>query len=456
MKARLLVSILAGCAIALAATSSAFAVGKPVAPGNGSAQTFLPAQSCGCHGTLIQNWQPSMHAQAIKDPVFRLKVSEARKQAGEDVARFCERCHSPVGNMLSEFDGAGQVSGEGVACMFCHQVSGMAPGEPGNVSHLVQPDLTRRAQIKDPGAPHPAVYSALHESAEFCGGCHNVNHPANGTHLESTYSEWKASGYAKKGVVCQDCHMSSRAGLVGPSKGSAAMGAPERANMFAMTFVGANVGQGPAEESAALLKSAAKIAIEAPEITAEGETASVTVTVSNTGAGHYLPTGLTEVREMWLTVYAEDAAGKRTKLGERFFGSQLKDAKGNSPVEVWAATDIASDDRIPPNGSVAGSYVVTMPAGSESAKIGATLDYRSLPDALAGAAKVENPTTVMASAEKSIYSSQAAKDAAAATATKQEPKAPASSPNLLVPLGIGGLIVLVAAGFVVWRMRSGR
>jgi len=69
-------------------------------------------------------------------------------------------------------------------------------------------------QLTNPAAPHPAVYSKLHESAEFRGGCHNVNHPTNAVHLESTYAEWMAGPYAVEGTVCQDCHMSSAPGVI--------------------------------------------------------------------------------------------------------------------------------------------------------------------------------------------------------------------------------------------------
>lgn len=393
-----------------------------------------------------------MHAKAIKDPVFLAKVAEAREQAGDEVAKFCQRCHSPIGNMLGEYGGSGQVSGEGITCMFCHQVLDMAEGEPGNTSHLVQADLTRRAQIKDPGAPHPAMYSQLHESAEFCGGCHNVNHPVNGTHLESSYTEWKQSPYAKEGVVCQDCHMSSAVGVVGPSKASAAAGAPERDNIFAMTFIGANVGQGPKEESSALLKSAATMEIEAPEILTEGEAATVTVTVTNKGAGHYLPTGLTEVREMWLEVYAEGEGGERTKLGERRFGTKLKDASGKAPAEVWAATGIESDDRIPPRESVAQSYVVTMPAGAKTTAITASLNYRSLPDDLAKKANVENPTTIMAAEKATVYSSSEAK--AGASASQEEPEAPRSANVLLAIAALGAAVAVAAAGVWAWKRKK--
>jgi len=435
--------------VALLIASSAFGAGVPVQPGNADATSFSPSSGCGCHASRVDEWSKSMHAKALVDTVFLTKVAEARTEAGDTVADFCQRCHSPIGNMIGDPGGVSSPAAkEGVTCMFCHQVTGLA-GAPGNTNQLIEANQTRRAQIKDPAAPHPAVYSALHTKAEFCGGCHNVNHPSNGTHLEATYAEWVAGPYAKEGTVCQDCHMSSSAGVVGPASGTACAGGPQRDNIFTMTFVGANVAQGPAFESRALLKSAATLKLDVAEIVPEGATASMTVTITNTGAGHYLPTGLTEVREMWLTVYAEDGNGKKTEIGERRFGTVMKDAQGKHPVEMWNAVGIQSDDRIPPRESVAESYAFKMPAGAGKSTVVAALNYRSVPDELAAKAKVDNPTTVMASGTKVVYSSQEAKDAAS------KPSEPVDGGGGTGWLLIAGAVILalVALGAVVLTRR---
>ena len=447
---------LAATALAVAATAApAFAQGKAVEPGAATAEGFLPSSACGCHGDLVAQWQGSMHAKAIVDPVFLVKVKEAEEQAGEEVAKFCKRCHTPIGNMLSDFNGTGDVAKEGVTCMFCHQVTGLNEGEPGNTSHIVEANLTRRAQIKDPTAPHPATYSELHESAEFCGGCHNVNHPTNGTHLEASYTEWEEGPYAEKGVVCQDCHMSEGPGVVGPSKGVAGAGGPERDNIYAMTFIGANVAQGDAEAATALLKSAAKVEMQVADIVAAGETASMTVTITNSGAGHYLPTGLTEVRQMWLAVWAEGDDGTRVDLGEHRFGTELKDEKGEHPTEVWAATDIATDDRIAPLESVTDEFDLAMPANAERMTVKAALNYKSMPDDLASAAGVQNPVTEMAAATKDVFATQAAMDAFAADASKVPAEEPAEEPEggsgSVLPIAAIGIVaaIAIAVAFIV-------
>ncbi len=433
--------------------TAASAAGLPVEDAGISPDRFEPSQACGCHATLVEQWSKSMHAQALTDPLYNAKLDEAIEATDGELGPFCKKCHGPAAAMTGEFTKGGELSpgtAEGVSCSFCHQVSGMAKGEVGNVSQLVEPIGVRRAQLKDPQAPHPAVYSELHEKAEICGGCHNVNHPINGMHLESTYREWSESPYAKEGTVCQDCHMSKQPGVIGPSTGQAAGGAPERDNIYQMTFVGGNVALGPADTATKRLQSAATIKLEISEIVASGEAATATVTITNSGAGHYLPTGLTEVRQMWLEVTATDASGKTTKIGEHIFGTILEDDKGNAPVELWEATKIKSDDRIPPRESVSDAYEFKMPAGVENSTVKAALLYRSAPEELATKAGVDVPTTEMAMAEQAVYSSPEAKANAAKLAVEEPSGGRSPGRSSMAWIVIGALAVVAAVGGLLW------
>jgi len=430
----------------------ALAAPVSVEPGAATVDNFLPSTGCGCHGPLVTQWSSSMHAQAITDPVFVTKVTAAEEEVGAEVADFCRRCHSPIGNMIGDPQGTTtEVAAEGVTCMFCHQVVDVAEG-PGNTGFFLEPDLTRRAQLQDPQAPHAAVYSELHTTAEFCGGCHNVSHPTNGTHLESTYAEWAEGPYAAQGVVCQDCHMAGVGSLVGPSTGTACSTGAERDNIFSMSFVGANVGQGPAEESAALLKRAATLELSTTDIVPAGSTSTVTVAITNSGAGHYLPTGLTEERDMWLEVTMEDENGEVVSLGERHFVTVLEGADGTFPVEMWNAVAVHSDDRIPPGETVTQEYEFEMPAGVESASVTAKLLYRSLSDELAGEAGVDNPVTEMAAGTQQVFVSQAAKDSAP-TADEEGGASDTGGLPLWAILVLAG-VVLAGAVFAVVKLVS--
>lgn len=444
------VMIAAACLMIFMGATVAVAAPAPVKTGSTPKGQFESAEGCGCHSQLVQQWSQTMHAQALTDPLYQTKLKEAQEATDGKLGEFCNSCHGPAATMLGVMDKTTkpQGAGEGVTCSWCHQVTGLA-GKPANTSHLVLPDGTKRAQIKDPQAPHKAAYSQFHETAEFCGGCHNVDHPINGMHLEATYTEWKQSPWAKEGVVCQDCHMSAGPGEIGPFTDSAAAGAPQRDNMYAMTFVGGQVALGPSDLATKRLQSAATMELVVDDIVESGEETSVTVTVTNSGAGHYLPTGLTEVRQMWLDVYAEDAEGGKTPIGERRFGTILKDAKGRSPVELWEATAIASDDRIPPRGSITEEYSFALPDGVDGATIKAELKYQSATDEFAKKAGVDNPTTVMVSAERAVFASAEAR----AAAFQRESTRETPSEAMLLGIALGGL-VLVAAAVVFFVMRG--
>lgn len=442
-------------AIAIVALSfgAALAVAKPVPVEKGTAkpEQFVGPNGCGCHAQLIEQWRRSMHSKALTDPLYLTKLEEAQKATDGAIGPFCDTCHGPAATMTGEMGNENLSAGvvDGINCSWCHSVTGLMEGKPANTSHLVSPDGIRRAQIKDPDAPHPAQYSAFHETAEFCGGCHNVDHPVNGMHLEATYSEWAESPWAEEGVTCQDCHMSRQAGVVGSFTGQAAGGSLERPGMYAMTFIGANVAQGDAAGATALLESAATMEIEAPEVVTDGS-ANLTVTITNNGAGHYLPTGLTEVREMWLEVTATDISGESRELGTRRFVTILEDDEGNAPVELWEATKIKSDDRIPPRESVSESYEITLPEGVDRSTVKAELLYRSASDEFASKAGVDNPVTLMASAESVVYvSDEAKKDAERAALDAGDSS---DVLNLVVAaLGLG-----VVIGLVLWFIKRGR
>jgi hypothetical protein len=334
------------------------------------------------------------------------------KETNGTVGKFCDGCHAPVATMAGEDVSSAEKlpaqSREGVSCDFCHQISGSA-APLGNTSVTVSPGGERRAQLENVQAPHPVAHSRFHATAEFCGNCHNVNHPANGLALEATYTEWKNSPYARDGIVCQDCHMTPG---VGPSTnpGATAVGAPTRDHIFNMTFAGGNVGFGDSKLAEERLMGAATLDIAVnSDIVATGSEITATVTVTNSGAGHYLPTGLTDMRQMWLVITATTAGGTEYEMLHRDFGTVLADDAGNAPVQIWAATKIKNDDRIPPKESI-DEKITFLQADANATTIMATLYYRSASPEIAREANIDIPTTTMASKKAVIFASAQAKE----------------------------------------------
>jgi len=417
---------------------------------------FQTSAGCGCHAAFVDQWSVSMHAKALTDPIYLYELKLGEEATGGALGPFCNACHSPIGVMAGELTSLDQskVSPggmEGVACDFCHQVNGTAGDVIGNTSTAVTGDGVKLGPISDPkpGTAHKAAYLEFHRTAEFCGNCHNVNHPGNNMPLEATYTEWKNGPYAAEGVVCQDCHMTPGPGVIKPREGKAAADGPVREHVPMMTFAGANVGLGDPARAEERLQSAAKLDLRIPEIVEGGEVA-VQTTITNIGAGHYLPTGLTDMRQMWLEVTATDADGTEIMKERRDFGTVLKDAAGNYPVYLWDAVGVQSDDRIPPRESTSNEYSFAMAEGAVTVK--AALYYRTCSEEVAKKAGVEIPTTTMAEVTKTVYSSS---DAMGMTDT--EFRASQDGTGGLTGLGIAAVIFgLMAAVLVLMKVRMNK
>ena len=163
------------------------------------------------------------------------------------------------------------------------------------------------------------------------------------------------------------------------------------------------------------LQNCAEIEIVVPESIQPLKQATFQVVVKNTGAGHYLPTGLSEVREMWLHVVVTDAVGAMlfesgaldakgdVDPGARMYNIVLADKDGNHTANVALADHVESDSRIPPKGQAVETYSLTAPFRALTGlTITATLKYRSasqaLINSLLGTAAPTLPVIDMASA----------------------------------------------------------
>jgi hypothetical protein len=436
--------------LVIAVAGSAFAAPRPVAFNNTPASGFAPAQTCNCHSNFLDEWQQSMHSKALTDPLFTTKVAEGNAATGGKIGPFCLKCHGPVATMTGGAGGADAktASAQGIGCSFCHQVTG-GTAPTNNVALMVDPSGIYRATIATPTAPHATAYSAFHATSAICGSCHNVSHPGNGLPIEATYTEWIASPQAKAGVQCQDCHMSASPGLVGPSVGWDAGGGPLR-RVYQMSFMGAQVGLGNGPLAVGMLQSAAKLTLETTGAAEGGAPTSATVTVTNTGAGHNLPTGITELREMFVQVSIVAPDGKETVIGKHQYGTVLKDAAGKAPADIWTAVAVQSDDRIPPGGTSVSSFKIVFPEGVNYGTLHAKLLYRSAPEALAKKAGAANPTTVMAEASQDIFANAAGQKQATAVILAEASASP------LTPLVIAVLGTLLSIGLIILFVVLGR
>ena len=198
---------------------------------------------------------------------------------------------------------------------------------------------------------------------------------------------------------------------------------PQRPHVFTHYVAGGNTVIPSSETTKELaeerLQNCSEIQITAPERIRPLQEASFKISVKNVGAGHYLPTGLSEVRQVWLHVKVESTlgatifeSGQVDKSGSvdpkaRMFNIVLADKDGNHTSNVALADHVVSDTRIPPKGTADQSYTITAPLwGLKGAVITAVLKYRSAPQSLANAllesAASELPIIEMASATATI------------------------------------------------------
>jgi hypothetical protein len=387
-----------------------------------------PKRCAACHPDIFSQWEGSLHSQAAEDGIFRKFFEMVVEEVGPPAVEFCMKCHSPVGVQRGEVnpptgENLGEVARKGVFCDFCHTVT---PKGIGNAAFDTTFSPTKRGPFDNAVSPaHRTQTDGRYTRSEFCGMCHNVTHPISGRPIERTYEEWRESPYntgdPATATQCQDCHMRQTPGTAGTgatdrkdNPGKAAVMGPERPHIWTHYFVGGNAlypDRPNAQRRRAMveerLRNAAKIEILPEEAPAAGGLAAFRVRVHNVGAGHKLPTGLSEVREMWLDVTVTDGAGKvllrSGEVGEgggidptaAIFKTFLGIGKTNVKLaccffaigernRILSAERITRDRRILPKGYDEEKYAFRVPEGAAfPIRVDARLNYRSMSQAFA-------------------------------------------------------------------------
>jgi hypothetical protein len=379
--------------------------------------SFLSSETCGfCHEREAKELQGSMHSASHGEPLYRSFAELARKEAGDGVYTYCSGCHSPAavvsGLIPKKQDAALPAEAKsGVTCDVCHQITRLTGPEgpwrePGNASFALQPGRVKYASSGtfEKNRAHSGEQRPFYAKAEFCASCHTVIHPENGLRIENTYAEWKGSVYAEKGIQCQDCHMRSvyEALTVAETlkplviKGQRVTNGPER-EIDRHYFVGGNAnadrlagGKTHAEMADALLKGAARILLKVPTTISGGDKLPLGVSVYNVAAGHNLPTGITELRQMWVELQILDQDGKTLfrsgDLDEKgdlardaiSFGATAVDKAGKETIKPWEMVELKRKHTVPPKGVLRTSIEPKLPPGlSGTITVKARLLYRS-------------------------------------------------------------------------------
>ncbi len=235
----------------------------------------IRAEQCGtCHREFYDEWKTSYHAQAYVDPFFQ---AYWRK---DDHIWICLNCHAPMEPqqpwLIQGLEGGKvhrpikvqnpnydpEFQMEGITCAACHVRDGVIEGPFG-----------------DTEAPHPTRYSPRFRSTDICFTCHQV--PSGPFQFYdggpcSTFPEFEAGPYAKSGMICQDCHMPAVERALVP-------GGPVRSTRKHL-WQGGHFPE--------MIRQAVTVRVAADrQVFEAGQGIRWTLTFTNSGAGHKIPTG---------------------------------------------------------------------------------------------------------------------------------------------------------------------
>lgn len=373
-------------------------------PGEFSSDDFAYESKCRqCHAIIYSEWEGTMHFNAYLDPFYLEEVKVASNDTDGALDEFCSRCHTPIGVISAEIppiDGSNMsdIAKLGVQCDFCHVVSGS--NGTGNAPFTVSPGNTKWGPFDDAkSAYHDSEYMELYTRSEYCGMCHQVINPVNGLVIDDTYSSWNQSSYAEENVACQDCHMTPGITEYEAKPGRSGSGAPKRDNIYTHDIVGGNAFIPAMFEAGNIagmaverLQRAATMTVSAPETALQGEKIDLEVAVTNSGAGHNIPTGVAELRQMWLEVVVTDSSGREIYSSgtydakgniagaKKIYNNVLADGSGNVTTNFWIAGSILEDNRIAPGETVTQTYNFTVPENvAYPLEVETKLNYRSAP-----------------------------------------------------------------------------
>ncbi len=428
--------------------------------GDRSDYRFISPVVCSrCHVKVTQNYDQSKMAHTTSNPkVLQMYYgTDAFKRTGRgpgykldnpDRDGDCIACHAPsiaatdpLSNDLLDALYSVRSEWDGISCDYCHKVRKVLknPERPSGFKAVLERQSARSGNsilvfgpYDDVTAPPMAAsYNPLYQEGRYCSQCHShlktlpegrtwdwekvySSDEWQGFGLEggrtvpvqTTYQEWKqwqdrlAADDPDKGKKCQDCHMSWRKQML-PYDNYVIDGQArdmwgtyrDPKNIQPHQFDGGTSTQ---------LQTALSMEIEGR---IDKDVLTVSVFITNTNGGHWVPTGET-LRSVLLLLDARDANGQPLKMieGQRLppwagegdtgqgadggrpgviFARVLQDGQGNLNVPYWQAVSVASDTRIRPKTTVTLTYRFAVADAQDEPTVTAKLVYRPVHKAIA-------------------------------------------------------------------------
>ncbi|MCB2190655.1 MAG: hypothetical protein KQI62_03770 [Deltaproteobacteria bacterium] len=415
---------------------------------------YYSPQVCNqCHGKLTQIWNQSKMAHTTANPLLlemyygtqkeRLNgKGMAYKLAEPNSQGNCAQCHAPGAASdpkrsrdLNDILRSPRTAWDGISCDYCHKTRKVLPATnapSGYAPALVRqyPYQGRSILVFGPYSdvvtqPMAASYAPVFGQGEFCATCHGHFQPLptgkkwnhskvytseewtgfgltgnNVLPIQTTYQEWKqwqdslGPKDPNKGKRCQFCHMSWQKRLL-PYDNYVVQGMAQR--MFGATYRSPNDIHPHTFEGGTKIQLQNALGLEVLG-KIEGDILKVTVRVSNTNGGHWVPTGET-MRNILLLVDAKSLEDKPLKLikGPQLpdwagqgdpaqgnyaglpgyaFARVLADDAGHLNVPFWKATRVASDTRVRPKSTVTLKFEYQLTDAADEPSAEARLIYR--------------------------------------------------------------------------------
>ena len=297
---------------------------------------FNSAQACGaCHQAIYSKWSHSMHSNSYQDPVFKEALYKAHYLSEGKAAPACLRCHSPTTVESKDFYGTTEITREGVTCDYCHSIGALSTDATGLTQYQIDWTQKHGPYEKSESPAHKVGFRPFFEKSEICAGCHDMA-TEDGTMIFATYSEWKASKYAEEGRQCHDCHMPRLSGLT--VKDGLKLKGHDIINDHELLG-----GHEPSQVRQAVM-------VKVESLTRDGDRVHAVVTMTNSGAGHYVPTGIPS-RKLVLTV---SATQRRRVIFQREIVYQrvMQSADNRTLTEDWEikllSKRVLRDNRLAP------------------------------------------------------------------------------------------------------------
>jgi hypothetical protein len=332
----------------------------------------------------------------------------------------CATCHAPGASVnhpfTTDMNALTGVEREGVFCDFCHKIADVYLDPATGLPYANMPGVQSIQLNRPPSDTHMfygpfddvvrrVSYLELEKKSQFCAPCHQFSFW--GTPIYESFREWLESPYPAQGIECQACHM-----------------APTGVDYFVYPHQGGLIRDPaaiashlqPGAADVTLLQNTVSMALQARQ---DRNQVLVTVSITNTDAGHHVPTDFPG-RHIILTVVATDRSGTdlaqtngsivpvwggvQAGLPGTAFAKVLRDVEtGEWPVvSYWKQTLIVSDNRIPAMSSDTSTFAFAAPAAGDQVTVSAELRFRRAFQTVMDAKGWDAPDIVMEEAQVTL------------------------------------------------------